>query len=52
MQMSWQKYFQDAMSAIKRKVTGREMVVVYAPEYLRKLSTVVTNYTLTTEGKM
>jgi endothelin-converting enzyme len=52
MQMSWQKYFQDAMSPIKRKVTGREMVVIYAPEYLGKLSAIVTNYTLTTEGKM
>jgi endothelin-converting enzyme len=50
--MSWQKYFQDAMSPIKRKVTGKEMVVVYAPEYLGKLSAIVTNYTLRAEGKM
>jgi endothelin-converting enzyme len=52
MQMSWQKYFSDAMRPVQRKVTGKEMVVVYAPEYLKNLSTIVTNYTETTEGKM
>jgi endothelin-converting enzyme len=50
--MSWQKYFSDAMRSTQRKVTGKEMIVVYAPEYLEKLSVVVTNYTLTPEGKM
>jgi hypothetical protein len=52
MQMSWQEYFSDAMRSTQRKVTVKEMVIVYAPEYLVKLSAIVTNYTLTTEGKM
>jgi len=52
MQMSWQKYFSDAMRPIQRNVTGKEMVVVYAPEYLSKLSALVTNYTQSAEGKM
>ena len=52
MQMSWQKYFSDAMLPIKRNVTGKEMVVVYAPEYLGKLSALVSNYTQSSEGKM
>jgi hypothetical protein len=50
--MSWQKYFSDAMREVPRNVTGKEMVVVYAPEYLSKLSALVTNYTQSTEGKM
>ena len=50
--MSWQKYFADAMRPIQRDVTGKEMVVVYAPEYLGKLATLVTNHTQSTEGKM
>jgi endothelin-converting enzyme len=50
--MSWQKYFSDAMSSIPRNVTGKEKVVVYAPEYLKKLSALVSNYTKSTEGKM
>jgi len=52
MQMSWQKYFTDAMRQIHRNITGKEMVVVYAPEYLIKLSALVTNYTQSTKGKM
>jgi hypothetical protein len=52
MQMSWQKYFTDAMSPIQRNITGKEMVVVYASEYLKKLSLLVNNYTQSTEGKM
>lgn len=50
--MSWSKYFTDAMRPIQRNVTGKEMVVVYAPEYLGNLSALVTNYTKSTEGKM
>jgi endothelin-converting enzyme len=52
MQMSWQKYFSDAMRPVKRKVTSKEMVVVYAPEYLGKLSEIVINYTQSAEDKM
>ncbi|XP_021915643.1 endothelin-converting enzyme homolog isoform X4 [Zootermopsis nevadensis] len=50
--MSWQEYFSDAMRTSQRKVTGKDMVVVYAPEYLGKLSAIVTNYTLTRKGKI
>jgi hypothetical protein len=52
MQMSWQKYFSNATRTINRNITGKEMVVVYAPEYLSKLSALVTNYTQSAEGKM
>jgi hypothetical protein len=52
MQISWQKYFSDAMRQIQRNITGNEMVLVYAPEYLAKLSALVINYTKSTEGEM
>ncbi|PSN53054.1 Endothelin-converting enzyme [Blattella germanica] len=40
--MSWRDYFTDAMKSVNRKVTPKEMVVVYAPEYLKKL--ILNNY--------
>jgi len=52
MQMSWQKYFSDAMRPVERNITGKEKVVVYAPEYLTKLAALVANYTKSAEGKM
>ncbi|KAJ9601453.1 hypothetical protein L9F63_000370, partial [Diploptera punctata] len=50
--MSWRDYFTDAMRSIGRKVTPKEMVVVYAPEYLQKLSKIIQNHTTTAEGKI
>lgn len=50
--MSWQEYFSNAMRLINRKVTSKEMVVVYAPEYLEKLSAIIKENMKTDSGKM
>lgn len=50
--INWREHFADAFSIINRKVTDDELVVVYAPEYLKKLTIVVNEYSQTTKGKM
>lgn len=50
--IDWRDHFEDALRLVKRKVTDKEIVVVYAPEYLEKLTKIVQEYTATTKGKM
>lgn len=50
--INWREHFADALRTVKRKVTDKERVVVYAPEYLKKLTEVVKEYNKTTNGKM
>lgn len=52
LQIDWRKFFEDAMRIVNRKVTNKEEVVVYAPEYLGNLTTLIKEYNKTTEGKM
>lgn len=49
--MDWREYFDDAMRLVNRKVTWKEKVVVYAPEYLKKLTVLLNEYTNTTDEK-
>lgn len=50
--IDWRDHFEDALRLVKRKVTEKERVVVYAPQYLIKLTKIVCEYNATTDGKM
>lgn len=50
--IDWRAHFEDALRIVKRKVTEKERVVVYAPDYLEKLTTIVKTYNGTNDGKM
>lgn len=50
--IDWRAHFEDALRIVRRKVTEKERVVVYAPEYLSKLTVIVKNYSDTDSGKM
>jgi hypothetical protein len=40
------------MKIVNRKVTSKEKIVVYAPEYLGNLSALIKEYQSTPEGNM
>ncbi|XP_049783142.1 endothelin-converting enzyme homolog isoform X1 [Schistocerca cancellata] len=50
--IDWHAFFSNAMENITRKISKKENVVVYAPEYLEKLNDIIKNYTNTTDGKI
>lgn len=50
--IDWRGHFEDALRIVKRKVTDKERVVVYAPEFLSKLTAIVKEYNKTDDGKM
>lgn len=50
--IDWRAHFEDALRIVKRKVTEKERVVVYAPDYLTKLTFIVKEYNKTDDGKM
>lgn len=52
LQIDWRQFFEDAMRVVNRKVTSKEKIVVYAPEYLIKLSGLIKEYNATKRGKM
>jgi endothelin-converting enzyme len=50
--INWQNHFDDAFRIVKRKISEKEKVVVYAPNYLKNLTIIINNYTRTDTGKM
>ncbi|XP_028131382.1 endothelin-converting enzyme homolog isoform X3 [Diabrotica virgifera virgifera] len=50
--IDWRKFFEDAMRIVNKKVTNKEEVVVYAPEYLGNLTQLIKEYNKTAEGKV
>lgn len=50
--IDWRAHFDDAMRIVKKKITENELVVVYAPEYLEKLTSIIKEYNSTDNGKM
>ncbi|XP_072387563.1 endothelin-converting enzyme homolog isoform X2 [Diabrotica undecimpunctata] len=50
--IDWRKFFEDAMRIVNKKVTNKEEVVVYAPEYLGNLTKLIKEYNKTVEGKI
>lgn len=51
-QMDWRKFFEDAMRIVNKKITSKEQIVVYAPEYLGNLTELIKEYNSTPEGRM
>lgn len=50
--INWRDHFDEAFRLVKRKITEKENVVVYAPEYLEKLNALVKEYNATDDKKM
>lgn len=50
--IDWRSHFEDAFRLINRKISEKEKVVVYAPQYLKNLTLLINNYTRTEDGKM
>lgn len=50
--IDWRAHFEDALRIVNRKVTEKERVVVYAPEYLMNLTKIVQEYNATDDKKM
>lgn len=50
--INWRDHFENALKIVSRKITDKERVVVYAPEYLEKLTGIINKYNATDDGKM
>ncbi|XP_031624071.1 endothelin-converting enzyme homolog [Contarinia nasturtii] len=50
--INWHLYFQRVFQVINHNITENERVIVYAPKYLEKLSTIIAEYKKTDEGKI
>ena len=50
--IDWTSYFNYAFKQINREVQSSQELVVYAPEFVRKMSELVTQYLSTNEGKV
>lgn len=50
--MDWLAYFTDALRLVSKKISKKERVVVYAPQYLANLTDIIKEYNNSTEGKM
>lgn len=50
--INWTAHFADAMKIVGRKITEKEIVVVYAPEFLQQMTEIVKTYNKTPKGKM
>uniref|UniRef100_A0A1Q3G4E4 Putative m13 family peptidase n=4 Tax=Culex tarsalis TaxID=7177 RepID=A0A1Q3G4E4_CULTA len=49
--INWRDHFEEAFRLVKRKITEKENVVVYAPDYLKKLNELMVDYQTTDEKK-
>lgn len=49
--INWTEHLDYAMQLVNRKVTQKEVVVVYAPEFLKKLSVIIIDMQKTEEGR-
>lgn len=49
--INWTEHLDHAMELVGRRVTQREVVVVYAPEFLKKLSVIIAEMQKTPEGR-
>ena len=50
-QLDWMKFFQHLMSVTNITVKGTEPIVSYAPDYLRKMSDLITDTMQTEQGR-
>ncbi|XP_030246015.1 neprilysin-3 isoform X2 [Drosophila navojoa] len=50
--LNWTDHFDNAMQMVNRRVTDEEIVVVYAPDFLKNLSNIILNMQKTEAGKI
>ncbi|XP_017129913.1 neprilysin-3 isoform X1 [Drosophila elegans] len=50
--LNWTDHFDNAMQMVGRRVTDDEVVVVYAPDFLKNLSDIILKMEQTDEGKI
>lgn len=50
--LNWTAHFDDAMKMVGQRVTDEEVVVVYAPDFLKNLSDIILKMEQTEDGKM
>lgn len=50
--MSWVDYFQNATRLVNKEISGKSMIVNFAPEYFVKLSELVVEYNGSSKGKV
>ncbi|XP_067124089.1 endothelin-converting enzyme homolog isoform X3 [Centruroides vittatus] len=50
--INWLKYFNFAFASVDRKLSAEEEVVVYAPQYLGNMSSLVIDYLSSVQGKI
>lgn len=50
--LNWTDHFDNALQMVNRRVTDEEIVVVYAPDFLKNLSNIILNMQKTDAGKM
>ncbi|KAJ8916510.1 hypothetical protein NQ315_000152 [Exocentrus adspersus] len=50
--IDWRGFFEDAMRIVNKKITSKEQIVVYAPEYLGNLTLLINEYNSTEEGRI
>ncbi|XP_017775297.1 PREDICTED: endothelin-converting enzyme 1 isoform X2 [Nicrophorus vespilloides] len=50
--INWQLFFDNAMRIVNKKISSKDDVVVYAPEYLSNLTLLIEEYNKTAEGKI
>ncbi|KAI8121604.1 Endothelin-converting enzyme like protein [Lucilia cuprina] len=49
--INWTEHLDYAMQLVNRRITQKEVVVVYAPEFLKKLSVIIMDMQKTVEGR-
>ncbi|XP_068141142.1 neprilysin-3 isoform X1 [Drosophila tropicalis] len=50
--INWTDHFDNALQMVNRRVTDHEVVVVYAPEFLKNLSDIILQMEKTEEGRI
>ncbi|XP_054713276.1 endothelin-converting enzyme homolog isoform X1 [Uloborus diversus] len=50
--IDWTQYFNSAFKLIGREISPTQELVIYAPEFIRKMSELVTQYLSSPEGKI
>ncbi|XP_017869942.1 PREDICTED: endothelin-converting enzyme 1 isoform X1 [Drosophila arizonae] len=50
--LNWTDHFDNALQMVNRRVTDEEIVVVYAPDFLKNLSNIILNMQKTDAGKI
>ncbi|XP_030755230.1 endothelin-converting enzyme homolog isoform X3 [Sitophilus oryzae] len=50
--IDWRQFFENAMKVVQKKISSKQQIVIYAPEYLGNLSELIKEYQNTNEGKI